>query len=75
MSDYRSPMMPLPLVRCRSIVCKGMGIFGDDYKTPEDEMARTSDFWCHQTSNVLGPDGGLVMLSRCTQERDCYQPL
>jgi hypothetical protein len=67
--------MLMPTTRCRHIFCKGMGIFGDDYRTPVDDLDRTNDFWCQQTLNVLGPDNGLVMLSRCTAERSCHEPL
>jgi hypothetical protein len=68
-------MQPIPAERCRHITSKGLRIFGDDYKTPADEDARTNDFWCQKTQTVLGPDKGLVVLSRCNVERGCYEGL
>lgn len=75
MSDYKSRLEPIPMSRCRHITCKGMGIYGSDYRTPENEMHRTNDFWCLHTQNVLGPDGALVTLSQCTVERRCFEEL
>lgn len=75
MNPLKSPLVPLPATRCQHLRCKGMGVFGDGYLTPEDERARTTDFWCLHTHNVLGPDGDLVMLSRCVAGRGCHEPL
>lgn len=73
--EHESPKMPMPLVRCRHILCKGMLVHGDAYTTPVDETCRSTDFWCQQTQRVLGPDGVLVSLSRCTDARPCYEDL
>lgn len=75
MTDYKPAMIPVPLTRCQHITCKGMQIYGNDYKTPENELMRTNDFWCGRTQNVLGPDGGLVVLSKCVAGRGCYEEL
>lgn len=75
MNDVKSKLISIPMTRCRHITCKGMLIFGNDYKTPEDELHRTNDFWCLHTQNVLGPDGALVTLSRCENHRECYEAL
>ncbi len=72
---YKSPMQPIPAERCRHITSKGLRIFGDDYRTPENEDARTNDFWCQKTQTVLGPDKALVVLSRCNASRGCYEAL
>jgi hypothetical protein len=68
-------MQTIPAERCRHITSKGLRIFGDSYRTPEEEGARTNDFWCQKTQTVLGPDKGLVILSRCHAGRGCYEPL
>lgn len=58
MSDVnKRHLMKMPMNRCRSITCKGMGVFGEDYLTPVDERNRSSDFMCVKTQNALGPDG------------------
>lgn len=75
MNDYKPAMVPMPMKRCQFITCKGMQVFGNDYRTPEDESARTNSFWCTRTHTVLGPDGGLVILSKCTDGRSCYDEL
>ena len=67
--------VPLPATRCRHIMCKGMGVFGEEYMTPADEHKRTTDFWCFHTQSVLGPDSALVTLSRCSSGRSCYESL
>jgi hypothetical protein len=72
---YKPQMQAMPIERCRHITSKGMRIFGDDYKTPVDEDARTNDFWCQKTHTALGPDKGLVVLSRCAPGRDCFESL
>lgn len=73
--SHKPSMKTIPMTRCRHITSKGLRIFGDDYRTPVDDDARTNDFWCSQTQSVLGPDGALVVLSRCTKDRGCYQGL
>ena len=75
MSDSLIEKMPMPLDRCRHIVCKGMHVHGDNYMTPVHDCDRSNDFWCQQTLRVLGPDGGLVMLSECHSGRECYKEL
>lgn len=75
MHDYKPQMQLIPKTRCRHILSKGLRIWGDDYRTPIDDVARTNDFWCQRTQGVLGPDGALVVLSQCTKERGCYEPL
>jgi hypothetical protein len=75
MSDFKPAMIPIPMDRCQHITCKGLLIWGNEYKTPEDESCRTNDFWCTQTQKALGPDGGLVMLSRCNASRGCFEQL
>jgi hypothetical protein len=73
--SYKPEMQQIPAQRCRHITSKGLRIFGDDYRTPVDEGSRTNDFWCQKTHNVLGPDKALVILSRCTPDRECYDAL
>lgn len=75
MEDYKPKMRLIPKDRCRHILSKGLRIHGDDYRTPDDEIARTNDFWCQKTQGVIGPDGVLVVLSQCTQARGCYEAL
>lgn len=75
MEHFRTERRPIDVDRCRHITSKGMRVFGEDYQTPVDETERTTDFWCVQTQSVLGPDGALVMLSRCSQDRRCYEGL
>lgn len=75
MSSYKPAMKPLPITRCMHITCKGLEVFGDDYRTPDDEVYRSSSFHCRQTQRCMGPDGGLVMLSACAEGRKCYEPL
>ena len=73
--SYKPEMQKMPTERCRQLTSKGMRIFGDAYKTPVDEDSRTNDFWCQKTHTVLGPDSALVVLSRCTASRNCYEAL
>lgn len=75
MQDYKPKMQPMPTTRCRHVMSKGLRIFGDEYRTPIEEDARTNDFWCQKTQSVLGPDGVLVVLSQCVQNRRCYEAL
>ncbi len=73
--SYKPAMQTIPTRRCRHITSKGLRIYGDDYRTPESEEARTNDFWCQKTDSVLGPDRALVVLSRCTPDRGCYEEM
>lgn len=75
MPQDKHAMMRIPLDRCRHITCSGMQVYGNDYMTPVDERYRSDDFQCAKTQRVLGPDGTLVLLSQCTPERSCYEPL
>lgn len=66
---------PLSIHRCQHIRCKGMVVHGENYLAPTNELLRTNDFWCQHTQNCLGPDGGLVLMSRCADGRSCYESL
>ena len=71
--SVKAEMQTIPLERCRHLTSKGLRLFGDEYRTPVDDVARTNDFWCQRTHNALGPDAALVVLSRCTPARSCYE--
>jgi hypothetical protein len=70
-----SHLMRMPMNRCQHITCKGMEVYGNDYLTPINELDRSHDFECAKTHRVMGPDGALVILSQCTPDRECYEPL
>lgn len=75
MNEFKTERRPIGTDRCRHLTSKGMRVFGAEYQTPTDETERTTDFWCVKSQSVLGPDGALVLLSRCSTERNCYENL
>ncbi len=60
--------------RCRQLCCKSMLVFGEAFESDPDYQGEQTDFWCMQTSQNIGPDGGEVSMAQCTDpERSCFQ--
>jgi hypothetical protein len=57
---------------CRRLRSKGMFIEAE----PDPTVPNTSDgfYWCTQTQNCLGPDGGVADKLRCRAGRGCFEP-
>jgi hypothetical protein len=42
-------------------------------KEAEDYLDDSNHCWCYHTQQVVGPDGGIVMPTRCVPGRTCYR--
>jgi len=64
------PQYPL----CAHMRCKGMFVTDEPYtrQTFADGDGSTH-FWCQLTARSLGPDGRMVHVHDCHEERRCYE--
>jgi hypothetical protein len=59
--------------RCRSLCCKSMLVYGEDFENDPEFQAGMVEFWCLETSQNLGPDGNEVALEPCRDpQRSCF---
>jgi len=58
---------------CRHLCSKQMYVFGADAIDPRSHDSSTHQYWCNQTMQVVGPDGGFVHVEECTSERNCFE--
>jgi hypothetical protein len=56
---------------CRHLRSKEMFY---DSAAPPDERSGSGIFWCHRTTQCLGPDGKPVDDEDCRTDRGCYEP-
>ncbi|HXG08573.1 MAG TPA: hypothetical protein VNK04_02195 [Gemmataceae bacterium] len=71
MSD--TPASPYRL-RCRNLCCKSMLVYGEDFESDPEYQAGMTEFWCLETSQSFGPDGGAVSLELCSDpQRPCFR--
>ena len=60
--------------RCMHLYCKSMLVFGEAFETDPEYRSGLVDFTCTCTSQGIGPDGGEVSLSECSNPgRECFQ--
>jgi hypothetical protein len=51
-----------------------MLVYGEDFESDPEYQPGLTDFWCLETSQARGPDGGVAALERCCDpERSCFQ--
>ena len=70
MPDSPTPYKP----RCIYLTCKAMMVYGEDFESDPDYQAGVMDFTCISTAQIIGPDGGDVGLTLCSNpERSCFK--
>lgn len=59
--------------RCQNLRWKGLFIASE----VDPNVGHSNDglFWCHKTSNCLGPDSQLVDDYECNETRSCFSAL
>lgn len=69
-----SDEMPSYQPRCRHLRCKSMLVYGEAFEEDPEYQAGMVDFWCNETARSIGPDGGRVSMTACTnRERPCFR--
>jgi hypothetical protein len=54
--------------------CKAMLVFGEGFQDDPNYHGSAADCWCVLTAKVTGPDGDLVELEACSdQKRGCFR--
>ena len=69
----RSSLARIDTDRCQNLRWKGMYILSE----VDPLVGHSNDglFWCHNTSNCVGPDGKIVDDYECNETRQCYRAL
>ena len=69
----RSSLARIDTDRCQNLRWKGMYILSE----VDPLVGHSNDglFWCHNTSNCVGPDGKVVDDYECNETRQCYRAL
>lgn len=69
----RSSLARIDTDRCQNLRWKGMYVLSE----VDPLVGHSNDglFWCHNTSNCLGPDGKVVDDYECNETRECYKAL
>ena len=69
----RSSLARIDTDRCQCLRWKGMYVLSE----VDPLVGHSNDglFWCHNTSNCLGPDGKVVDDYECNETRECYKAL
>ncbi len=69
----RSSLARIDADRCQNLRWKGMYVLSE----VDPLVGHSNDglFWCHNTSNCVGPDGKLVDDYECNETRECYRAL
>ena len=51
-----------------------MLVYGEEFESDPEYQPGLTDFWCLETAQGSGPDGGEVSLEVCRNpERSCYR--
>lgn len=65
--------LPLYRPRCKFLSCKSMLVYGEDFESDPEYQEGYTEFWCENTGQSIGPDGGTVSLDECRDpERSCF---
>jgi hypothetical protein len=69
----RSSLARIDTDRCQNLRWKGMYVLSE----VDPLVGHSNDglFWCHNTSNCIGPDGKIVDDYECNETRECYRAL
>jgi hypothetical protein len=69
----RSSLARIDPDRCQNLRWKGMYVLSE----VDPLVGHSNDglFWCHNTSNCVGPDGKVVDDYECNETRECYRAL
>jgi hypothetical protein len=69
----RSSLARIDTDRCQNLRWKGMYVLSE----VDPLVGHSNDglFWCHTTSNCVGPDGKVVDDYECNETRECYRAL
>lgn len=59
---------------CRHLSAKNWSLGESGSGRAASRSAASSQYWCLRTMRLEGPDGGIALPDRCTDERVCFEP-